>query len=71
MTSGDPEPAASARLAALETLLADADAWAETLELLGRQWGDPNGRALAAYAARMRAQIRPLLRETDGVGDSA
>lgn len=63
MTDQDQPSAAAERLALLEAFLDDADAWAETLEILGRQWAGPNGQALESYASGMRARIRPLLRD--------
>lgn len=66
MTQDAADPARGDRCAALEAFVRDADAWAESLELVGRAWGDLNGRSLAAYAASMRARIRPLLQDAAG-----
>lgn len=47
-----------ARLEELEEFLIEVGDWADTLEMLGREWAGPRGAALSTYADQMRARIR-------------
>lgn len=61
MNAGVRDGASDAdRLLHLEAFLGEVDAWAETLELLGREWAGPQGEVLEAYGAQMRERVRRM-----------